>query len=650
MKKVVLLLTAFFVCLAAPMSYLVMRTYQSIEREERAEFRFFTESLFDRIEEDLARIVIREEKRPVDHYRTDSPTNTDTSGLQQSPLAGPPQEAYVLGYFQNNPDGSLLSPLQADTEQETDSRNLQAKLEGLNVLFNKKKVGMEEMILPPKDDAADMIRPEPALEKSLASKYFTAAEPTKQKRALGQEEKRLEEVPIAQVQRLAQVDKLEDFADANKENASYRAPAAAVEAEEAAGSERRWDRDLSSVAGSRYAGETVSEAESSVVGGSALQPTLQVEITPLQSVFLNNEYIFIFRRIGINDQIYRQGFVIQTQEFMKNLLGSHFSNQPMTRFANLQLTVSQPDLAPVSVQDGTAVATPDFILQRQFPRPFSFLSATLTSDTIPHSSGRGTLKMLVWIIGVVTLLGFLAIYKSVRVVVELSERRAGFVSSVTHELKTPLTNIKMYSEMLEQGIAKDRQREQEYFQVMNSESSRLARLIDNVLEFAKLERKQRPLNIVAGTFEEVLVETENIMREKLKQEGFDLVVENNGDQPFSYDREGMVQILINLLDNSIKFGREAAEKHLLLRVAPQGKYMNIAVSDTGPGIDPAALKKVFDDFYREDNSLTRKTKGTGIGLALVKKFVLAMGGKVKAENNRGAGCTITISLPSGNRG
>ena len=151
-----------------------------------------------------------------------------------------------------------------------------------------------------------------------------------------------------------------------------------------------------------------------------------------------------------------------------------------------------------------------------------------------------------------------------------------------------------------------------------------------------------------GTFEEVLDEAGDIMREKLKQEGFDLVVENNGDRPFGYDREVMVQILINLLDNSIKFGREAAEKIILLRLSPQGKYMNISVSDTGPGIDPAALKKVFDDFYREDNSLTRKTKGTGIGLALVKKFVLAMGGKVTAANNRDAGCTITISLPLDN--
>jgi signal transduction histidine kinase len=648
MKKLVLLLTAFFVCLAAPMSYLVMRTYESIEHEERAEFRYFSESLFDRIEEDLARIVIREEKRPVDHYRTDSPVDTDTSSLQQSPLAGPPQDPFVLGYFQNNPDGSLLVPLRVDIEQEADSRNLHARLEELNVLFNKKKIGMEEIVLAPKDDVAAVVRPEPSQEKSLASKYFAPAEPSKQKRALGQEDKRLEEVSIAQVQRLAQVDKLEDFAVANKESASYRVPAPAVESEEAAGSEQRWERSLSSNVESRYADETVLEEKSGVVGSPALLPTLQVEVTPLQSVFLDKEHIFIFRRIGINNQIFRQGFVIQIQEFMKNLLSSHFSNQPMTRFANLQLTVSQPDLVPVTVQEGTAVANPDFILQRQFPRPFSFLSATLSSDTIPQSSGRGTLKLLVWIIGAVTLLGFLAIYKSVRIVVELSERRAGFVSSVTHELKTPLTNIKMYSEMLEQGIAKDRQREQEYFQVMNSESSRLARLIDNVLEFAKLERKKRPLHIVTGTFEEVLGEIERIMQEKLKQEGFDLAVENNSDQPFGYDREVMVQILINLIDNSIKFGREAAEKHILLRVAPKGKYMNISVSDTGPGIDPAALKKVFDDFYREDNSLTRKTKGTGIGLALVKKFVIAMGGKVTASNNRDAGCKITISLPLGN--
>ncbi|MBW2466892.1 MAG: HAMP domain-containing histidine kinase [Deltaproteobacteria bacterium] len=645
MKKVILLLATFFICLTAPMSYLVVRTFQGIEHEERTEFRYFTESLFDRIEEDLARIVIREESRPVDHYSTPGPDDANASRLQQSSLAGPPREEYVLGYFQNNPDGSLLSPRRIETKQEYDSLNLNEQLETLNVLFNKKKAGMEEPIPEPEEEVAAMAKPAPAQEQSLASRYFAPAERQKQKRALGQEEKRLEEVSFAQVQRLAQADKLEDIAPTEKERAAYRAPAAGTATDESATTKPRWTQHLSSIAGGRYADKTETLSRKDTAEPSAPQPTFQVEITPLQSIFLDNEHIFIFRRIGINNQIYRQGFVIQLQKFLADLLGSHFSNQPMTRFANLQLTVLLPDAGPVSVQGGTPAASLDFVLERRFPRPFSFLTATLRSDSIPHSSGRRTLQLLVWIIGGVTLLGFLAIYKSVRVVVDLSERRAGFVSSVTHELKTPLTNIKMYSEMLDQEIAPDRQREQEYFKVMNSESSRLARLIDNVLEFAKLERKQRPLNIVSGTFEEVLDETESIMQEKLKQEDFDLVIENKAGRPFSYDREVMVQILINLLENSIKFGGNATEKQLYLRIAPEGKFMNISVADSGPGIDPAALGKVFDDFYREDNSLTRRTKGTGIGLALVKKFVLAMGGKVTAANNRDAGCTITVSLP-----
>ena len=109
----------------------------------------------------------------------------------------------------------------------------------------------------------------------------------------------------------------------------------------------------------------------------------------------------------------------------------------------------------------------------------------------------------------------------------------------------------------------------------------------------------------------------------------------------------MIQILINLIENSMKFGRTALRKEISIRTYSDGQWMKVAVSDFGPGIPRKALKKIFDDFYRVDNSLTQTTRGTGIGLALVKKFVRLMGGHVKAENNVGAGCTITISLPRG---
>jgi len=252
------------------------------------------------------------------------------------------------------------------------------------------------------------------------------------------------------------------------------------------------------------------------------------------------------------------------------------------------------------------------------------------------------------VLAFIILMGLFAIYQSAREVMALSERRSRFVSSVTHELKTPLTNIRMYIEMLEQGIARDPEREQEYFRILGSESSRLSRLINNVLEFSKFEKKQTRLDLREGTLEEEIHEVKEVMQEKLRQEGFSLKVEMEELPPFKYDREAMIQILINLIDNSMKFGKSMPSREITLKVWPEPDIAKISVSDTGPGIPRHDLKKVFDDFYRVDSDLTRTTGGTGIGLALVKKLVTLMGGSVWAENNDGPGCTITISLPARN--
>ena len=222
-------------------------------------------------------------------------------------------------------------------------------------------------------------------------------------------------------------------------------------------------------------------------------------------------------------------------------------------------------------------------IQHGFPRPFAFLQGLLVCRNIPRSDGRNTLFIMIVTLTAVILLGLLAIYHNVRVVVDLSERRTGFVSSVTHELKTPLTNIRLYIEMLEQGIARDQEREQEYFRILTGESARLSRLINNVLEFSKLEKKQRQMDLVEGLFDEVIEETLGVMKEKLRQEGFTVEVDNRVENPFPYDREVMVQALMNLMENSIKFGRNGPEKKIILQAAPQGRQMAVSVSDTGPG-------------------------------------------------------------------
>ena len=227
----------------------------------------------------------------------------------------------------------------------------------------------------------------------------------------------------------------------------------------------------------------------------------------------------------------------------------------------------------------------------------------------------------------------------------MGERRSQFVSSVTHELKTPLTNIRMYVEMLEQGIAATPEREQDYLRIVGGETVRLSRLINNVLEFSKLEKKNRRLDILPGTLDDVIEEVKRIMGEKMLQEGFCLKVEKNTDVSFRYDREVMIQIFINLMENTMKFGKDATYKQMTLTIEEEGPWVKISHADTGPGIPRHALKNVFNDFYRADNEMTRTTGGTGIGLALVKKFIQAMGGKVFAKNNEGPGCTISLRLP-----
>jgi signal transduction histidine kinase len=269
---------------------------------------------------------------------------------------------------------------------------------------------------------------------------------------------------------------------------------------------------------------------------------------------------------------------------------------------------------------------------------------------LPPSPARRTLTLALAILGVVMVAGLVTIYHSARAVQDLSERRSRFVSAVTHELKTPLTNIRMYIEMLEQGIATTPEREQEYFGILASESARLSGLINNVLELSRLEKQDRRFDLKEGDLTDVLADAQSVMAERLAREGFDLTIDTAKLPVFVYDRDVLVQVLINLMENSIKFGRHLPQKQIVIAADAVGDWVRLRVSDSGPGIPKRSLKRVFDDFYRVDNELTRTTGGTGLGLALVKKFILAMGGRVEAQNNPGSGCTINLSLPTNRKG
>jgi len=645
MKRLKLFISIFFIALSIPLAYFILLAYRGILQEEKAELQYFATVLFDEMEEELAELILREEKRAVDEYSYYVPENsTDpATGLRRSPLASFPEERYILGYLQNNPDGSFQTPLvEPGKVIPDDQQDVTDRLEDVNKFLNSLDVTtISEKLEKQQTGTTSQSRGEK--DSNFAEKYLDVSR-LRQQRALFEQEEQ-------QVQQITR-DQLLNIARYTSRQESTEMPQKAKKIPE---QDTRLAPAEQTVEVSSLEKDSFAEAETHIKSGDIFRDTvsfdmnnLQVEVTPMQSLLIENSGILIFRRIVINNQVYRQGFVIIAKDLLKHLRETYFSGHPIAEFTNLRLDLKEQSHTPQSpVQTGTTTKSkkPVFSHSRTFSRPFSFLQATITCGKLPGSTARRNLNIMRVLIGSIILSGLFAIYQSARTVVDLSERRSIFVSSVTHELKTPLTNIRMYIEMLEQGIAPNREREEEYFRILGSESRRLSRLIDNVLEFSKLEKKQRRFNLQEGTFEEVIQEARDIMGEKLLQEGFILNVVRDEIPPFRYDREVMVQVLINLIENSTKFGKTSPLREIILRVRSEGNQIKISVSDTGPGIPRSALKKVFADFYRGESDLTRTIRGTGIGLSLVKKYITALGGTVKAINNKGPGCTITISFP-----
>jgi signal transduction histidine kinase len=551
-----------------------------------------------------------------------------------SPLAAVPRDTYILGYFQNNPDGSFQTPLVGHANVMEDERGERVRqLESVNTIFNRRKL----LARLPTEVPEDLRKPTVTAKKaqpSFADRFLIPSEGRRAKTVLGQQRARKEEITADQAMNMAQRESGTELPEKGRigiDAEADRAPLMAYRTAEGP-----------------PAAPAPGTPQSPTARTSTAKPDADryvVEVAPLQAVAIDADQVFIFRRIGITGEIYRQGFVIRLQPFLDHLVAVFYETQPIAGYTRLTLnaagrtTVRGPSESVVGDQKA------DWVAGRMFPAPFGFLSADMHAVSLPRSPARQTLTLALAMLGVVMVAGLVAIYHSARAVLDLSERRSRFVSAVTHELKTPLTNIRMYIEMLDQGIAATPEHEQAYVSILSSESARLSGLIDNVLELSRLEKQTRRFELKTGNLSDVFEDLQSIMAEHLAREGFQLKVVANELPEFAYDREVLVQVLINLMENSIKFGRHLPRKEIAVSAGAVGGWATLTVADTGPGIPRRALKHVFDDFYRVDNDLSHTSGGTGIGLALVKKFIQALGGKVDATNNDGPGCTIRIRLP-----
>jgi signal transduction histidine kinase len=235
-------------------------------------------------------------------------------------------------------------------------------------------------------------------------------------------------------------------------------------------------------------------------------------------------------------------------------------------------------------------------------------------------------------------------WRDVRRETEAARLRSQFVSSVTHELKTPLTSIRMFVETLRLGRHSSPEARQEYLDTVLHETERLSRLINNVLDFARIDRGEKTYHMAPTDLAAAAREAERAVAYPLAQGGYELVTNVDEDLPLvDADEDALTQALLNLLSNAIKFSEERSR--IDLRVFREGNEVLLQVEDRGRGITPRDQQAIFRDFFRTAEAEREGIPGTGLGLPLVAHLAEAHRGRVEVESEVGRGSTFTIRIP-----
>ncbi len=238
--------------------------------------------------------------------------------------------------------------------------------------------------------------------------------------------------------------------------------------------------------------------------------------------------------------------------------------------------------------------------------------------------------------------GLIFSIRAVRSELALARRKSDFVSAVTHELRTPLTGIKMYADMLKEGWVKDEATRSEYVGFMASETDRLARLVNRVLDFARTEKGQRRVETM--DLEGPIREVARDFGPFIEEQNFSLVIDLDDRRPVLAEADAVKQILLNLLENAVKYAGSAKDRRITVSTRPDGAHTVLSVADHGPGVPAEERERIFADFYRTGEELTRETTGAGIGLALVHRLSAAIGGSVDVVENEGGGAVFRVRL------
>jgi signal transduction histidine kinase len=278
--------------------------------------------------------------------------------------------------------------------------------------------------------------------------------------------------------------------------------------------------------------------------------------------------------------------------------------------------------------------------------PGMILGIGLHGTTIADISRRFARNQFL-ILGALSLLmgaGMILTYRNVSRELALAKLKSDFVSNVSHELRTPLALIRLYAETLELGRISNPGKHQEYYEIIRKESERLTALINNILDFSRIEAGKKEYSFCETDVADLVRSTLESYRFEIEHNGFHFEQKIDTNlPPLHVDREAIARSLLNLVNNAVKYS--AREKYLGVYLYRENGSVYLEVVDHGIGIPAKEQPKIFEKFYRVGDPLVHNTKGSGLGLSLVRHIVRAHGGEVTVESAPGHGSKFIIALP-----
>lgn len=240
--------------------------------------------------------------------------------------------------------------------------------------------------------------------------------------------------------------------------------------------------------------------------------------------------------------------------------------------------------------------------------------------------------------------GAILVFHDITELRRLEKLRQDFVANVSHELRTPLTSIKGYAETLLDGALKDERNAKDFIEIIYHDSDRLAKLIDDLLDLSRIESGKLKMVLLPVDILEVIKKAFAVLAPQAKKKSITINLDSSPDLPkVLADESRLSQVVLNLLDNAIKYTPEGGKVFIFAFTKEQ--YVQVDIKDTGIGIPPESLPRIFERFYRVDKARSRQLGGTGLGLSIVKHIVLAHGGQVWVESELEKGSTFSFTIP-----